>query len=459
MRLRRKIGLLLLGAGALGGALLVALPWREMAAERLQMMLGQALGQKVQLSLSSLGLRGSVLEHVQIGAEPPLVLAKVTLDYDPQALWDGRLHKLALSGMALELRDSAEGWMLMGLHRADNNARQGAAKPLPYFTQAELAAVPLREGVLTDSSLSVVAPSWQAALPLTLHWRQQPAPRLDYEGQDLRVSLALATAVAQQASARLTHDAAKAEWDGAWQMKDVTVQGFGGMLPVMQGSGTLKANARALTVAGTLRGPDEGWQGRFTYHQPLTAGAGRLTVAQAQMPWQGGRIIVRDAVAPLDGRGVMRATVEIRQVALDEVLRDATGKRASGKGTVSGVLPVQRLADGTLIVEGGHLAADAPGSIAVTPDLIPGDNPQIALLRDLLQDLRYQVLSLGFDSGADHKLTIKLSLEGHNPAVQNGKPVKLNINLSGDVLDVLQHNLTAFTDPRKLAPTRDHEKK
>ena len=86
----------------------------------------------------------------------------------------------------------------------------------------------------------------------------------------------------------------------------------------------------------------------------------------------------------------------------------------------------------------------------MVPGAIPGDNQQIALVREILKDLHYSLLSVAVDSGKDHKLSVMLALEGNNLSVYNGRPVKLKVHLSGDVLNFIQQNLTAFTDPKQL---------
>ena len=61
-------------------------------------------------------------------------------------------------------------------------------------------------------------------------------------------------------------------------------------------------------------------------------------------------------------------------------------------------------------------------------------------------------------SDANGKLQLKVSLAGHNPTVQNGKPVKLNVNLGGDVLGLIDNQLLSIIAPTQLL-RKNHDQK
>ncbi|MCB1681467.1 MAG: YdbH domain-containing protein, partial [Alphaproteobacteria bacterium] len=47
-------------------------------------------------------------------------------------------------------------------------------------------------------------------------------------------------------------------------------------------------------------------------------------------------------------------------------------------------------------------------------------------------------------------LAIILRIEGNNPKVENGRPVILNIRLTGDLLDFITSSAIVFTSPQTL---------
>ena len=166
------------------------------------------------------------------------------------------------------------------------------------------------------------------------------------------------------------------------------------------------------------------------------------------MPWNGGTIAVNNVNIPLSGTKAFTVPIEIKSVSVDALLQPLTGKRATATGTVSGTLPLTIKPDGYAFLP-GSLSAEQPGTIIMAPDAIPVDNAQLDLLRDVMKDFHYKLLSLGVDNDKKNRLSVTLSLEGNNPAVYNGRPVKLNVHLGGDVLDFVRSSMS-LNDPRDL---------
>ena len=127
-----------------------------------------------------------------------------------------------------------------------------------------------------------------------------------------------------------------------------------------------------------------------------------------------------------------------------------TRERVSATGSVSGDLPLIIERNGNFSFGKGKLQADSPGTITLPPDAIPGDNAQIAMTRDILKNFHYKILSLSISSGMDGKTPILITLEGNNPDMYNGKPVKINVRLSGDVLNLIRQNVLFLTDPKSI---------
>ena len=139
-------------------------------------------------------------------------------------------------------------------------------------------------------------------------------------------------------------------------------------------------------------------------------------------------------------------------------MQTLTGSKATATGGVSGTVPLTIGRDGSFRIGNSALTADGPGVIALSPEAIPGDNPQVALVRDVLKNLHYTVLSLGLDSTPGGKLTAVLVVEGKNPDVEKGRTIKLQVHLSGDLLELLSQNLKLMTDPKTFLEQHSHEK-
>ena len=84
------------------------------------------------------------------------------------------------------------------------------------------------------------------------------------------------------------------------------------------------------------------------------------------------------------------------------------------------------------------------------PETIPANNDQVNLVKDIMQDLHFEVLNLTAIPDENGELTINLSVQGKNPKVYDGHPVKLNINLTGNLLEFIEQNMMIFTKPEQF---------
>jgi hypothetical protein len=152
----------------------------------------------------------------------------------------------------------------------------------------------------------------------------------------------------------------------------------------------------------------------------------------------------------LSGKQDLKLNLHVDKVSLGNLMQQLTGARATATGVISGELPVAIGADGMIGLQQASLQAEEPGIISMAQDAIPGDNAQIAIVRDILKNFHYSVLSIGVDNGKDNKLSVLMKLEGGNPDMYSGHPVQLNVQLNGDVLNFVQQNILALTNPRKF---------
>jgi len=143
-------------------------------------------------------------------------------------------------------------------------------------------------------------------------------------------------------------------------------------------------------------------------------------------------------------------TVDVKHMPLGAIMKLLTGGKADATGIVSGAIPVTWEKDGRITVTGGRLEAEGSGTLSVSPETIPGNNDQIEQVRAALQDFHYETFSLETATGEDKKLSILLQLRGNNPNAYNGREIKLNVRLKGDLLDLWKQSVTTITDPKRL---------
>jgi len=250
------------------------------------------------------------------------------------------------------------------------------------------------------------------------------------------------------------------QWKGQWQLKDIKITGGNTEIPVLSGGGTLTATADQIVIQGRCESADKStkmvFQSDTYFNAPEKS---KLTVIDAVMPWNEGTLSTQQAVLPYGEKQPVAMNLKVQHVSANALLRQLAGERATATGSISGVLPVTIKADGTILLHQGALESEGPGEIKMPPDAVPGDNEQVAFLRDVLKNFHYSALSIHADSDKNDHLTVLMTLEGQNPDMPLGRPVKVNVRLKGDVLDFVQKNLLWLINPQKLLEQGGNEKK
>ena len=109
-----------------------------------------------------------------------------------------------------------------------------------------------------------------------------------------------------------------------------------------------------------------------------------------------------------------------------------------GSGKINGELPfkVNLLKKPYLTLPEGFIKAKAPGGqIKYQPTSagLKQTHQSMKLIMNVLEDFHYSLLNSNISYGDDNKLHLKLSLQGNNPAVENGRQVNFNIQLEEDL--------------------------
>ncbi|NNG04783.1 MAG: hypothetical protein HKM95_11880 [Inquilinus sp.] len=179
------------------------------------------------------------------------------------------------------------------------------------------------------------------------------------------------------------------------------------------------------------------------------AGAAAIGVADNRLSVQAmgfgladGAVVVEPfSVSPGDPE--QRLDLEVERVDLARVSEQVAIEGLSVTGLISGTVPL-RLSDDTISIDNGVLETVEPGVIryeASLPEGIAAGDGGIGLLLSAVRDFRYRTLRATLNGRTGDDLTVGIRVEGANPALYEGFPVALNINLTGALDQILRRGL------------------
>lgn len=143
------------------------------------------------------------------------------------------------------------------------------------------------------------------------------------------------------------------------------------------------------------------------------------------------------------------SVLRVDQVDLAELFKLINIDGIGGTGRLDGNIPL-RLAGKRIRISNGTLAASGPGVLRLSSGKVPeaigqaGESAKLVL--DALGDFHYETLVLELNQADSGTGTILIKLQGHNPAVLDGRPFNFNIKFESDfdrLTDLVVASMTA----------------
>jgi hypothetical protein len=169
--------------------------------------------------------------------------------------------------------------------------------------------------------------------------------------------------------------------------------------------------------------------------EPVKDGRGsRLRIDRFQAEFADGRVTVDDTV--LDPHAATNTIVfHLEALDLAKLFAIANLEGVGGSGRLSGAIPVA-VRSGAVAMPRGELAAKG-GVLQVrsqqVASLLSGGGQSAELLLDALRDFHYDELTVTVEKAFEGEAAVRLQLAGENPAVMNGQPFRINLNLAGNL--------------------------
>ncbi len=169
-----------------------------------------------------------------------------------------------------------------------------------------------------------------------------------------------------------------------------------------------------------------------------------MTVLGTQLSLKNGRLGLLEGTADLP--------IRITGLDLAEILEQAELADVEVSGRLTGDLPIS-FDEGAVTVRPSRLAATEPGVLRVRSEeissLLTGYGDEVNSMVRALEDFHYEDLSLSLEKTAEDDLMLLLSILGQNPAVLDGQPFRINLNLEsniGQILDTIGEGLELSKD-------------
>ncbi|WP_445368041.1 intermembrane phospholipid transport protein YdbH family protein [Methylomonas sp. BW4-1] len=161
-----------------------------------------------------------------------------------------------------------------------------------------------------------------------------------------------------------------------------------------------------------------------------------LTLSQANLAIFGGIMELKPDKIPLEQTPIL-LTLRLHDIDLSQLLISLHYPNISGTGSIDGELPLQ-LSAGAIDVQDGSLSGTQPGVLRY---MGPADSQNIAF--KALKNLVYRNLQAKVNYRPNGDYHLGLRLEGNNPEVLSGHPLAFNLNISGQLPELLQKGILA----------------
>lgn len=418
--------------------------------------------QDVQLSLDDIGFSQLKLNNVSVGTgggSPALHSASdVRLEFSLWNMLSGRINALEIQKANLLFKKTEDGWILDGLVKNPSNKLEEEKAFVLPVSESQLASLPVGRLSIDDATFKFLGDNWSLELAFHLLWDQKLAPQLSLQSGGVSMKGNGFSIDTGALDAQATLKEGETAWSGLWTLKNIKISAANVSLSPLNGKGALSAKDNEIVIDGKLEGEDSLTQLDLRYTLPLAESEdAELKIFRASVPWNEGKLLAQDVVWSLGKPKPSTVPIRMEGVSLDTLLRQLTKDKATGTGKISGTLPLKIDVKGDVSVGEGTLSAEGPGIIHMAPETIPGDNLQITFVRDVLKDLNYTHLSIDVKNASDGMPTLLMRVEGHNPRISGGRPVHLNVRLTGDVLDFVRQSVLSLINPQKFLESHKHE--
>ncbi len=397
------------------------------------------------LNIESASSSEIVFSNIKLDGNPGLSLEHLKLEYDISKLVSGKLNSVEAENADVNLYKKDRKFLVSGLEGFLSSGSKNNNK-IPTDQAALENIAPTKISIRNLNILAKDA-DFELFLPLnfTFNLNPQAAFNVDSTGIDLKIKPYQLTTGNIKFNAALNNK----KWQGEVVAPSVKITGLQADLPSFLTKIDFVLDSENLSAKINLNDDKNLIITNMELFLPVAKPTlGNLNIKQIQFPWGGGLISSQSINVALDMKSPILFNINLKNVDLSDTLEKISKGKIKGTGKISGMFPIIYKPDGTIILKDGMAEEINDGIISVSPELLPGNNAQLELARSLLQNFHYTRLKIIVSSKGD-KSAINLELEGKNPD-SSKRPIKFNINLTGDIMPLIQQSIIPFNDIKEL---------
>ncbi|MEM8590696.1 MAG: YdbH domain-containing protein [Pseudomonadota bacterium] len=169
-----------------------------------------------------------------------------------------------------------------------------------------------------------------------------------------------------------------------------------------------------------------------------------LAVSELGFDWAGGQVSAEPFSFDIDNINT-EVTLQARGVSLEEILLEFPVEDLSASGILDGTLPT-RLQGDAVFVDNGRLQTRGPGVIRYAPQESGDVGEQgLQIFFDAVRNFHYERVAVTLDGDSIGDLALGFEIVGNNPDLYGGYPIDLNVNVSGDLADILRQSVRVLS--------------
>jgi hypothetical protein len=400
--------------------------------------------ENIQLSLKSLSHKHVLLEELAFNNNDTVNIDTILISFDLPNLFNKKVDTITIDGLNYNFENTSSNTApfsyelvkpVMNKHIDRLNTPGSQSQPFKNLNITDSHIRFVNKHVLFDAPFEM---AFKSHKDLTL---RLPHAAIDINKNNISLEKV-------ETSFELKPDSTKSP--GLWSIDNIALSKSNKSTDdTFSASGTMTLKSNLISIDGTLTIHALNNNLDFTLElTPNDIQSSTLKTLPYNFLWKGGSIKIKEHHFVLS-KPTHELRVEVKRVSLGALLEALTGEKVSATGTLSGEIPLIIAKDASIQYKDATLNADGPGTISMPASTIPGSGSQINFVREILKELNFTQLSISL-SEDENTPPVTLSLTGSNPKIENGRPINLNVNLTGDVITFLQQNILYFNDPKTL---------